>query len=485
MNPNPPGDNSLFLAIDQGGHASRAIAFDRSGTAVAEGTCEIRADMPREGWVEYPAEAMVGSIRSALTRVMDGLGERAGDVVAAGLATQRSNIACWDRETGRPLSPVISWQDRRMADWLGRFASRGQRIHDKTGLFLTAHYGASKLRWCLDNLPEVREALERGRLAWGPMASYLAFCLCRERPMMADPANASRTLLWNARALNWDEELGALFEVPLQPLPRCVPSSHHFGHLDLPGLDIPLTVVTGDQSAALYAFGMPHADSLYVNVGTGAFVQRALGHHPGDAPRLLTSVVLHDGVRASYVLEGTINGAGSALDVVEGELGVDPKEAERLAPGWLAGATEPPLFLNGISGLGAPYWVADFPSRFIGEGAPGEKIVAVIESIVFLVMENISELGRYTPAARRIVITGGLAALDGLCQRLADLSGLEVHRPRQCEATARGTAFLLAGQPSAWREPGAGSDFAPQENPPLAGRYGHWRQSLLKALGEM
>ncbi len=241
-------------------------------------------------------------------------------------------------------------------------------------------------------------------------------------------------------------------------------------------------VATGDQSAALFAFGDPRPDTVYVNVGTGAFVQRVVGDQPVAAPRLLSSVVWQEADRATYTLEGAVNGAGSALDQVRTELGLDTHDADAQTARWLEEPCDPPLFLNGVSGLGSPFWVSDFPSRFVGTGEARERIVAVAESIVFLLKVNLDELAAHGPEPDRLLITGGLAAMDGLCQRLADLSGMQVERPRARQATARGLAYLVAGQPADWQPEEPGTSFRPAENPALRKRFDHWQAEMLSAL---
>jgi glycerol kinase len=314
----------------------------------------------------------------------------------------------------------------------------------------------------------------------GPLASFLLFRLLEEKPLVADPANAARTLLWNLRTLDWDPWLLELFGIPLESLPRCVPTRHAFGTLRANGHRIPLTIATGDQSAALFALGMPSADTAYVNIGTGAFMQRAVSQLP-DAPGLLSGVVYRDADRAVYVLEGTVNGAGAALRWAEQEWGLEDVEAQ--LPAWLARAGDIPLFLNGIAGLGAPFWVADFASRLIGDGEPWQKVCAVVESVVFLLQTNLEVMQKISPAPGRMLVTGGLAQLDGLCQRLADLSGLPVYRPAEHEATARGTAYLLAGFPENWPEEKPGDLFTPKPNPELMQRYKDWRVEMKRAFG--
>ena len=467
---------SRFLAIDQGGHASRAIIFDASGRPAVSAERPITTHRPAPDRVEHDPEEILESVRHAL----QALGRPPGmQIIAAGLATQRSSIVCWDRATGEALSPVISWQDRRAAETLIPLASEQAGIHRRTGLMLTPHYGASKLRWCLDHLPAVARAGTEGRLAFGPLASFLLFRLLDEQPLVADPANAQRTQLWNLAARDWDDFLLGRFGIPRACLPACVPTHHAFGSLRVAGQTVPLRICQGDQPAALFADGMPRPDCAYINVGTGAFAQRVFPE-PVVHARLLTSLVWEQGDERIYVLEGTVNGAGSALDWVAARHGMD-EITDKLAL-WLMADTEPPLFLNGIGGLGAPHWVPNFESRFIGAGTTAQEAVAVAESIVFLLQSNLDEMANApTAPLARIVMTGGLSQIDGVCQRMADLSGLPVWRPEAHEATARGLACLVAGMPRTWSLAG-GIWFKPRPNKGLRQRHARWRQAMDEAV---
>tara|TARA_B100000315_G_scaffold28113_1_gene23941 strand:+ start:27811 stop:29259 length:1449 start_codon:yes stop_codon:yes gene_type:complete len=476
--------NDLFLTIDQGGHSSRALIFNGQGEVLTHESERVTTASPKENWVEHDSEKMVLSVEHAIKKAVVAIGARAKNIVAAGLSTQRSNITCWDNKTGEALSPTISWQDRRAALWVGRFSRHETTIHQKTGLFPNAHYGVSKLRWCMENLPAVKKAYENGCLSWGPMASFLLFRLLDQHPLLADPANASRTLLWNLQSLNWDKELLNLFELPVRPLPRCVPSRYYFGDLNVSGKKIPLHIVTGDQSAALFAYGRPKPETAYINIGTGAFVQRPFKEYTLGSSKLLTSIVLQDGNELTYVLEGTVNGAGSALAKVEEELGIDPVETKQQLPEWLKNAKSPPLFLNGVSGLGTPFWIPDFKSRFVGNGKNWEKIVGVIESIVFLLRVNMDEMQKLFSSPEKILISGGLSALNGLCRKLADLSGIPVYRPVEHEATAEGTAYLLRGQPDEWPEAKPGVWFKPRHKPELEKRFKQWLNLMNDAIIE-
>jgi glycerol kinase len=472
--------SECWLALDQGGHASRALLFDADGAMLDEAHAPVatRVDGVR---VEHDAEELIGSLRAVIAAVAGRAAAAGRSIAGAGLATQRSSIACWSRASGAALSPVISWQDRRHAAWLERFAPRSAWIRERTGLVLSPHYGASKMRWCLDELPAVRAAAASGELVLGPLASFIVFRLGRERRLLADPANASRTQLWDLRTRDWSEELAALFGVPRAALPACTTSRADFGTLDTAAGAVPLTVVTGDQSAAPFAFGALDPATAYVNAGTGAFVQRPIRDRLPAAPRLLASVVWSDAAGVDYMLEGTVNGAGSALDWLAAREGVDA--AGLLARAGLVPArAEPPLFLNGVSGLGSPYWVSDFESRFIGAGDTGARALAVLESIVFLICVNLEALACHGPPFARILLSGGLGASGLFCRLLAAASGLPVWRATDPEATARGLARLTARPEPPWPA-GALEEIPPRADPALQRRLARWRQALEAALG--
>ena len=468
----------LHLCLDQGGHASRALVFDAAGDVVVRAARAVDTDHPATDRVEQDPEAIVASLRQVAAEAVAALGADAQAIVAAGLATQRSSIVCWDRISGEALSPVISWQDRRAHAWLASFAPHAPEVEAITGLRLSPHYGVSKLRWCLDNIGRVQAAARAGRLVAGPLASFLAFRLLEEHPCVADPANAQRMLLANVARADWDDSLLVLFGVARATLPICVATRHEFGGLRVGARVLPFTILTGDQAAALFTFGAPRSDTLYANLGTGAFVQRVM-REPARAPGLLTSVALTDADQVVYTLEGTVNGAGAALTWIARELGL--AALEKRLPEWLERTDEPPLFLNGVGGLGAPYWLPNFASRFSGDGEPWQRAVAVAESIVFLLLVNIERMQAIGTAADALIVSGGVTAYDGMCQRLADVSGLTAWRPLEHEATARGLAWLLAGKPSGWSAV-VGQRFEPAPNAALKARYVRWRAAMEQAI---
>ena len=465
------------LALDQGGHASRALVVDRRGRILAQAERRIATRRTGSDKVEHSAVALLRSLRQAAEAAVGALPATV-DIEAAGLATQRSSIACWERSSGRPLSPVISWQDRRAARRVAALAGEAPWVEKLTGLKLSPHYGATKLDWCLRHLPEARRAAKGKRLAAGPLASFAVAGLLEGHPCFADPVNGARTQLMDIRRGEWSPRLCELFRVPQEILPSCVPNSHSFGDLQVGGRLIPFHVLIGDQPAALFASGAPEPAVAYLDLGTGAFVQCLSSRR---VPGLLQSILWRDQRDTLYALEGTVNGAGSALDALARRLRVEPAELTDALPRWLQADGEPPLFLNGIGGLGSPYWQPAFRSRFVGRGDAARQAVAVAESIVFLLLENLERMRDAVSELRRLRISGGLAQLDGLCQRLADLSGLSVERPTLHEATALGLARLLGADAMPVADVGL---FTPRGDNTLAARRTRWRKAMYEALRE-
>ncbi|MCJ7451796.1 MAG: FGGY-family carbohydrate kinase, partial [Steroidobacteraceae bacterium] len=344
-------------------------------------------------------------------------------------------------------------------------------------LVLSPHYGASKLRWCLDHVPAVRGAADHGDLAFGPLSSWLLRCLLDEHPEVVDPANASRTLLFDPGTLAWSPALLDAFDIDVACLPTCVPTCHRYGHLRTGTRSIPVTACTGDQSAAAFAFGVPDERTALVNVGTGAFVQRAATRGTPLPAGLLRSVLRSDRSGAVYSHEGTVNGAGSAVDWLRNHSAIDVERA--LDSLVLQPSEDVPLFMNGVGGLGAPFWLPGFPVEFVADGDDRLRLKAVVESVAFLLCVNLDAMqGSATLDTARI--SGGMARCDYLCQALADICGLEVHRHQQREATARGVAFLAAGQPSRWNAVPVDRSFQPQPNGPLNTRYRRWLAEMAR-----
>ena len=429
------------------------------------------------GHVEHDAQELVASVTTALAELA-----RLVPVerwAAAGFAVQRSSLACWDARDGRPLAPVISWQDRRNAAWLRGLARKADEVHQLTGLPLSPHYGASKLRWCLDHLPEVRAAAAQSTLRAGPLASYLLHRLLTERPVLADAANAARTLLWSPFERNWSDQLLELFGIPRAILPRAVGTKARFGTLASIGRAVPVVVCNGDQSVVPFAAGPLDLRAAYVNLGTGAFVLRPTTTALRAAP-LITSVIRADDTNFDFVLEGSVNGAGAALSWFERHQGAAADRMLALLDAAPLADDGAPFFLNGVAGLGSPFWNPDFESRFVGEGSELQQCRAVLESVAFLIKANLDEMERHLDAPERLIASGGLAENRLLCRMLACLAGVPVDRANDREATSRGLAFLVAGEPAGFAGL-AMQRLEPEPDQRLLARYLKWIELMRAA----
>jgi glycerol kinase len=471
-------NDDLILAIDQGTHSTRAVIFDAQGRQVAMAQQAVDLQVLGNTRVEQSPEQILSSMQWAVGEVLRHPAIDSNRVRHAGLTTQRSSVLAWTRDSGVVLSPVLSWQDRRAATALQPLSQLEGDIRHATGLRLSPHYGASKLQWLLANVPEVVAAQAKENLVMGPLASYLLQHLVTGAPTLIDDANASRTLLWNLGTRDWDDTLLNLFEIPRSVLPECRPILHDYG-VTTNG-SIPLRAVNGDQTAALYARGMPPKKTITVNIGTGAFVLLPIAD-PGSCPDgLLAGLSRSNTEICDYYAEGTVNGAAAALEWAAQRYGLRDWSGQLQA--WLDQVIAPPVFLNSVGGLGAPWWHPGPEPRFITEPeSPAAALVAIVESILFLTQTNINLLQDIDPRVETIRISGGLARLDGLCQKLANLSGLAIQRPEQQEATARGIAWLAAGGPSGWSRGGEGHTFIPKKDAKLQDRYNRFIK-VLKSL---
>lgn len=467
----------FYLGIDQGTQSSRAILFNQTGGV--EASAQVSVSFSRDGKrCEQDGSEILDSLSTVITSVIEQVeGDPAGcsGINAAGLATQRSSVIAWDAENGQPLSPLLSWSDRRGEEFVESIREQESNIRSRTGLPLTAYYGGSKIRWLLKQSETVRQARQQQRLHIGPLASFLLFNLLKGAPYVVDHANALRTQLFNLQHLRWDDGLLDLYSVPQHLLPEARPTRADYGRTKLG--NIPLVAVNGDQTAALLATHYGGEDGILVNVGSGAFILQPTGKQLLRSGNLLAGLLRSSTEYSEYLLEGTVNGAGSALQWLkqQGNTGDDID---------LDHAFQKPfsdvIFINGIGGLGSPFWKSvnsgfwsiSRECRITDLQAINDNLSGLVaESILFLIQANIDAMLALGSKLHQITITGGIARSDGFCQRLADLSALRVVRPQIVEATARGIAFEAAGELDHWRDSNHDDCFYPLHDVALINRY--------------
>ena len=461
-----------ILVIDQGTHASRCMIFTADGQLLAQSRHPVSIYRQGEKFIEQNAEEILASIYYCIDQLQHQLDF--SQVSTAALVTQRSTIVGWHKQSGKMLSPAISWQDTRGADTLLTLSPYSAEIKNISGLPLSAHYGASKMQWLIENDENCREAYEDQNLVVAPLASYLVEQLTGITEAVIDHVNAQRTQLLDIDQLDWSEQLLKLFKLQPHCLPKTLPCLSDYGLFR--HHPIQLKLVTGDQNAAVFA-QPADKQTLLVNVGSGAFVLK-LTDQRSNKPLMLDGIAVSTEDAVQYLKEGTVNGAGSALALLFNE--IDEDQLFQQLPDWLQSVSAPAIFINSISGLGSPWWNNSIVPHYLNAEADelslAERAVAIIESIVFLLQCNIEKLA--DAETQQINISGGLARLDGLCQKLADLSQTVVKRGNNKEASATGAAWLLGDQAN-WHQADATEVFLPAQNIGLQNRYRLFNQHLV------
>lgn len=442
-----------ILAIDQGTTSTRAILFDANARPVASHTIELRQIFPDNGWVEHDAmeiwQATLACCRSALK------GVPAQDVAALGITNQRETTVIWERSTGVPLHHAIVWQDRRTADRCRALKSRKwePKIAAKTGLLLDPYFSATKMEWLFDHLPGSRKRAEQGEIAIGTIDAWLIYKLTGGRVHASDVTNASRTMLLNLKTLEWDVELLKLFGVPKAALPDVRDSSGTFGETEpsLLGAAIPILGVAGDQQAAAFGQACFNPGDVKSTYGTGCFALVNTGPKvPSSKNRLLATSAFRIGKKSIYAIEGSIFVAGAVVQWLRDAIGVIKTADEIEALARTAKDAQGLYFVPAFTGLGAPYWDPEARGAIFGltrDMGAAEIARAALDAVCFQTRDLLEAMAKDMRRSglrppRALKVDGGMVRNDWFCQRLSDLTGLPVDRPRVTETTALGAAYL-------------------------------------------
>ena len=446
------------LALDQGTTSSRAILFDNEQNIIAVQQREFEQIYPQQGWVEHNPMEIWSTQYGVMNEVVAQSGVDVHDIAAIGITNQRETTILWEKATGRPIYNAIVWQCRRTAplvDELLQQPGMADYIRENTGLMPDAYFSATKIKWILDNVPGARERAEAGEILFGTVDTWLVWKLTGGRVHVTDRTNASRTMLYNIRTLDWDDTLLKALDIPRCILPRVTDSSEVYGTTDLCGVQIPVAGIAGDQQAALFGqscFGKGEAKNTY---GTGCFPRMNVGGEPvASQSGLVTSVAWSLGGETTYALEGSVFNAGSTIQWLRDELGLisSAPECDRLAESVpdAGGVYVVPAF----TGLGAPYWDMYARGTIVGltRGTTKAHIArAVLDAIAFQVTDLVQAMNADAPCPiTTLRVDGGASVSDIMMQTQADLLRLPVDRPAQVETTAFGAAALAGLAAGVW-----------------------------------
>ncbi|SLJ84992.1 glycerol kinase GlpK [Psychrobacter sp. DAB_AL43B] len=481
-----------ILALDQGTTSSRAILYDDHARPIKMAQQPTTLKTPKAGFVEQDAQQIWQTQISCAHDVINQAGLLATDVSSIAITNQRESIVIWDKQTGKPLAPAIIWQDRRTAHYCKTLAAEsatamthggetGQddmasEVQRITGLRLDPYFSASKIAWLLENNPKLRVRANKGEIAVGTIDSWLIYKLTGGEHVI-DVTNASRTLLYDIHKLAWSEELCALFAIPMNILPKVLPSDGDFGKTKkgLFAKQIPIHAVLGDQQAALFGQGCLDAGMAKNTYGTGCFMLMNIGQKPKlSEHKLLTTIawqrksvptrpenlsfekIVQSGRRmlqppkreVTYALEGSVFMAGAIVQWLRDNLGMIKQSSEVEDLARQVDSSEDVVLLPAFTGLGAPYWRSDISASITGmsRGTTKAHIArAALEAVAYQTYDVLIAMQKDSPhPLTELRVDGGAANNDLLMQFQADLLDVPVLRPKDTEITAKGAA-LLAG----------------------------------------
>ncbi|MGZ7031553.1 MAG: glycerol kinase GlpK [Thermoanaerobaculia bacterium] len=442
------------LALDQGTTSSRAILFDRAGTAIAVAQHEFRQIFPQPGWVEHDAQEIWHSQIAVTEEVIEKV--PGISIAVIGITNQRETTVLWDRETGEPIANAIVWQDRRTAPMCDELRTAGHEplFRERTGLLFDPYFSGTKIRWLLDHVDGARQKAKEGRLAFGTIDSWLVWNLTGGKVHVTDATNASRTLLFDIRRGAWDDELLDVLGIPRSILPLVRHSSEIVGRT---ANGIPIAGIAGDQQAALFGQRCCVPGMAKNTYGTGCFIVMNTGDQPViSAHGLLSTIAWSFPDRAmQYAMEGSVFVAGAVVQWLRDQLGIIGSAAEIEALASSVPDTGGVLFVPAFTGLGAPHWDPYARGAILGitRGTTAAHLArAALESIALQTADVLEAMRADSGLElRELRVDGAASRNDLLMQLQADAAGARVVRASVSETTALGAAYLAGLATDFWR----------------------------------
>jgi glycerol kinase len=455
---------TLLVGIDEGTSAVKAVLYDADLRPLAEARREKRLLYPHPGWVEQDPDEVLEAVVGAVGELLAGA---AGPVTACGLDHQGESVLAWEADTGRPLTPIVTWQDKRSQEVLDRLEASGQaeEVIGRSGMPLDPYFSAGKLAWLLEHDAGVRRALAAGTLRMGTVDSFL--CDRLGAGFATDPSTASRTQLG---APEWDPALLRVFGVPAGVLPAILPTAGDLGvlrHESWPQA-LPLHARCVDQQAALAGAGCVRPGLVKATYGTGVFVLAHAGdERPAPAGGLLPTVAWEVDGRVEWAIDGGVFTAGALLEWLSRDLGLAADPAALAAAAATVEDAGGVKVLPALAGVGAPWWKPAARAVIAGLSAgvrPPHVARAALDGIAWRVADIVSVVREAVPV-QVLRVDGGLTRDPTLLQLQADAAGVTVQRGL-LDATADGAAALSAVGAGVW-----GSTLEIEERIPAGERF--------------
>ncbi len=457
------GVKKYILAIDQGTTGSTIIIFDKKGGIASRAYREFPQIFPKPGWVEHDPVKIWQSVKLTITDALKAGKIKGSEIAAIGITNQRETTIIWDRKTGRSIYNAIVWQCRRTAQICDALKKKGLEpyVQKATGLKIDAYFSGTKIKWILDNVRGARRARggRCGGLAFGTVDTWIIWNLTDGKSHVTDYSNASRTMIYNIRKLDWDEKLLKILRIPRSLLPKVVPSSGIAGRTKGLGVlpdGIPIAGIAGDQQAALFGQGCHEPGDIKNTYGTGCFMLVNTGTKAVNSKTgLLTTIAWGIDKKVFYALEGSVFIAGAAIQWIRDGLGLIKKAAETEAIAESVPDTGGVYFVPAFVGLGAPYWNMYARGTITGitRGTTRAHLVrATLESLAYQTKDVLLCMQTDSHLKIRSMKVDGKAAENGfLMQFQADILPAKVIRPKIIDTTALGAAYLAGLGVGFWK----------------------------------
>lgn len=439
------------LGIDQSTQGTKGIIFDGSGKIIARTDLAHDQIINEKGWVEHNPDQIMKNVIQVVKNVVEKAGIDKEEILILGISNQRETAVCWNKNTGRPVYNAIVWQCARGEAICNKIAEDGyaQMVQEHSGIPLSPYYSAAKIAWVLQNVPEAKEAADKGELAVGTMDSYLVYQLTKDHAFKTDYSNASRTQMFNVSALDWDEELISLFGIKKEMLAEICDSNALYGYTDFDGYleeAIPIHGVMGDSHGALYGQGCVNPGMIKATYGTGSSIMMNVGEKPIFSDKgVVTSLAWSLSGKVNYVLEGNINYTGAVITWLQKDLGLiaSAKETEELAKSANPGDTT--YLVPAFTGLGAPYW--DSKAKAVVSGitrttGKAELVRAALDCIVYQISDVVNAMAEDSGIkVDELRVDGGPTKNGYLMQFQSDILDIPVQVPDAEELSAMGPAY--------------------------------------------
>ncbi|HEX9034220.1 MAG TPA: FGGY family carbohydrate kinase [Streptosporangiaceae bacterium] len=449
---------AVILAVDQGSSSSRCVVLDAALTPVAVASRPLGSSFPSAGHVEHDPGEILAGVLAVMSEGLARAGAGWPDVAGIGLAAQTETFVVWDRSSGQPVCPAISWRDTRASGACDELRAAGHEaaIRSRTGLPLEPAFSASKLRWLLAEIPGARRAAASGRLLFGDVGCWLTWHLSGGAVHVTDPSMAARTMLLDLASRSWDPAMLELFDIPAQMLPGIAPTASRIAvtRAAVCGGRAPVSAIVGDQQAALFGQRCWREGMTKLTLGTGAFLWCNSGTSPPPlAPAgVVATCAWQIGEQATYALEGFVPNAGAVTTWLRQLGAVGPDSWPRIRAGALSGGpdgrTSAPWCVPALFGLGTPLWTPLAAAEFGGLTADstGDDVAeAALVGVVHQIVDAVDAVRSALPGPLGVIrVDGGFGRNESVLQAIADLSGLTLERTAAAEVTALG-AGALAG----------------------------------------